>query len=130
MATVKIYKIFCNQSFGALKSDVWYSLEPWNKNTIDYDGSDDGGQDYIIPDGFTVAEGNDKQLHFYDSNDRYCELISQFGKPAICIGMGTIILKSAAAASLGRKGGVVKSDVKANTARENGKKGGRPKKAK
>lgn len=37
-------------------------------------------------------------------------------------------LTSEAAATLGKKGGSVKSERKAQTARENGKKGGRPKK--
>ena len=37
--------------------------------------------------------------------------------------------KNAAAVSLGRRGGAVKSERKANAARENGKKGGRPRKA-
>jgi hypothetical protein len=36
---------------------------------------------------------------------------------------------SAAAATLGRKGGAVKSEAKSEAARENGRKGGRPKKS-
>lgn len=38
--------------------------------------------------------------------------------------------KNPHAVALGRKGGAVKSERKAETSRENGKRGGRPKKAK
>lgn len=95
MQTVKIYKIYCNKSFGMLKRDTWYCLEPWSGNTSDYDGSDDGGKDYIIPDGFTVSKGNDNMLHFYDSNNNYCKLTTEFGKPAIMIGTSFKVLKMA-----------------------------------
>lgn len=41
---------------------------------------------------------------------------------------GMYVLRSSAAAELGRLGGLSKSDAKARAARENGKRGGRPKK--
>jgi hypothetical protein len=48
----------------------------------------------------------------------------------ICPHCGKSISRKHMAAELGKKGGKAKTEIKAMTARENGKLGGRPKKAK
>jgi hypothetical protein len=126
MNTVKIYEITQYEAYRADETGTGYSLHPYGDSTRYYKGYDDGGVDYIIPDGFTVEFGNDEQLHFYDNKGKYCELVSRYGKPTIATGSEYIVLKSAAAAALGRKGGSVKSAAKAKASAENGKKGGRP----
>lgn len=93
MNTVKIYEITQYEAYRADETGTGYSLHPYGDNTRYYKGYDDGGTDYIIPDGFTVEEGNDKQLHFYDSKNKYCELVSHNGKPAIVTNSGFKILK-------------------------------------
>lgn len=41
---------------------------------------------YILPDGYTVAVGNDEALHVYDANDEYVEIITtRAGKPALLL---------------------------------------------
>ena len=129
MKTVKIYKITQTESYMMMEQGTGYSLNPYGKETRYYKGYDDGGIDYIIPDSFTVETGNDEQLHFYDSNGNYCELVSRYGKPALVADDDYVFLKSAAAATLGRLGGSVKSERKAKASAENGKLGGRPRKS-
>lgn len=95
MNTVKIYEITQYEAYRADETGTGYSLHPYGDSTRYYKGYDDGGTDYAIPDGFTVKEGNDKRLHFYDSNGNYCELVSHNGKPAIVTDNGFKILNIA-----------------------------------
>ena len=126
MKTVKIYEITQTEAYMMKEQCAGYSLNPYGKETRYYKGHDDGGIDYIIPDGFTISMANDEQLHFYDSKGNYCELVSRYGKPALVADNDFVFLKSAAAAALGKLGGSAKTKAKAVASRENGKKGGRP----
>jgi hypothetical protein len=59
--------------------------------------------------------------------DRYVATSEQEG---LALAEAKLIRKNPAAVTLGRKGGKVKSEAKAEAARENGKRGGRPRKRK
>lgn len=55
MNTVKIYKITATQAQAMYETGEGYSLEPWKgDNRID-SGWDDGGRDYVLPDGYSVG---------------------------------------------------------------------------
>lgn len=95
MNTVKIYEHTRTETYMMREQGTGYSLYPYGKETRYYKGYDDGGQEYIIPEGFTVTEGQDEQLHFYDNRGNYCELTSRYGKPAIVTDDGYLILKKA-----------------------------------
>lgn len=83
MTEVKIYKITCTKGYQMAEQGEGFALTPWGNNTVDYEGYDDGGQMYILPEGYEVATGNDDQLHIYDKNGIYCPLSQKFGNPAI-----------------------------------------------
>ena len=95
MKTIKIYKVTNTEAYMMSEIGSGYSLYPYGKQTRYYKGYDDGGVDYIIPDGYTVEEGNDERLHFYDDKGNFCELVSRFGKPAIVTDDGFLLLKRA-----------------------------------
>ena len=95
MKTIKIYKVTNTEAYMMSEIGSGYSLYPYGKQTRYYKGYDDGGVDYIIPDGYTVEEGNDERLHFYDDKGNFCELVSRFSKPAIVTDDGFLLLKRA-----------------------------------
>lgn len=83
MGNIKIYAITQTNAFMMAECGSGYSLKPYFSNSLYYKGYDDGGSDYIIPDGYTVAEANDGSLYFYDKNNNYCELVSYNNCPAL-----------------------------------------------
>ena len=85
MNTVKIYGITCYQAPQMAATGSRFSLEPWGNNTRDYQGEDDGGADYILPDGYHVAEDNNGTKHIYPVSANYpCEITtSKDGLPTI-----------------------------------------------
>ena len=56
MATVRIYKVTVYESYRMDECGTRYTMLPWGGDTIDYRGCDDGGVDYVLPDGFEVGE--------------------------------------------------------------------------
>ena len=96
MTTAKIYKVTCTNAYQMYEQGTSYGLEPWGDNTAYYEGYDDGGVDYILPDGYEVAKSFSGTLEIYDENERHCTLYSCHGKPAIMTNGGkTIVLKRA-----------------------------------
>jgi len=92
MKTVLIYKVTCTHGYMADEQGEGYSLKPWGKNNIDYKGYDDGGEYYLVPDGYTVEMGQDEQVHFYNAAGNYCELKTHRDKPALIINEGFVYL--------------------------------------
>jgi hypothetical protein len=83
MSTVKIYKVTITKGYMMREQGEGFSLNPWNGNNVDYEGFDDGGKEYILPEGYEIATGNDEQQHIYDANGNYCELVKYNNCPAI-----------------------------------------------
>jgi len=84
MATVKIFKIERAQTFRADELGTGYSLQPWGDNTSIYSGTDDGGCEYILPDGFEIAMSDYDTVEIYDSAGNHCVLSNnKWGKPII-----------------------------------------------
>jgi len=75
--TVKIYEIFVHESLEANGEGYHYSLAPWGDNTKYYKGSDDGGLDYILPDGYTVAEDVTGTMQIWNEKGEHCELVGR-----------------------------------------------------
>jgi len=96
MEKVKIYKVNCSKAFMAsLELGTRYSLEPWGKNTPYYEGEDDGGREYLLPEGFEVTNQKDNgPLAIYHEGE-YCPLVTTPQGPAIAVGFETINLKEA-----------------------------------
>lgn len=93
MQKVKIYKATCTRGYRMDEQGEGYSLYPWGEDTRYYEGYDDGGQMYILPDGYRVGESVHGELCIYNSKDSYCPLIKQYNSPAIVDGNGAIMLR-------------------------------------
>lgn len=84
---IKIYQVTCTKGFiASIETGTGFSLKPWEGDNIDYEGYDNGGLDYILPDGYNTGFDDCGQPHIYDSKDNYCELVSVNGNPAIVTG--------------------------------------------
>lgn len=83
--TVKIYGITCYQAPQMYATGNRFSVEPWGKNTTEYKGEDDGGADYILPEGYHVAEDGTGTKHIYPANENFpCDLVvGEHGNPVI-----------------------------------------------
>jgi len=91
MSIVKIYKVTITKGYQISEQGTNFSLTPWRSN-IDYEGFDDGGSDYKLPEGFEVGETIDEALAIYKGNDYY-SLTKFYNNPMITNGFDTIILK-------------------------------------
>ena len=95
MTTVTIYEITCTRGFQMCETGVGYSLEPWGDNTVIYEGCDDGGEQYALPEGYALARDGMGDLVICDSHGRDGILINDNGHPAIDTGYETIRLQHA-----------------------------------
>ncbi len=84
---VRLYKVTCTKAFVAsMEQGTRFSLLPWSGNNAEYEGYDDGGANYILPDGYSVSNDNYDVPHIYDAKDNYCALVVVNGNPAIVTG--------------------------------------------
>lgn len=87
MATVTIYEVECTKAYMMCEQGTRFSLSPWGNNTEYYEGDDDGGWDYILPDGYTVATSNCGTKEIYDDHGNHCEIIRhRSGRPQLISG--------------------------------------------
>jgi hypothetical protein len=71
MNTVKLYKITRTKTYMMCEQGEGFSLYPWGSNTPSCEGEDDGGKDYILPDGYHIGETKSGEKMIYDANDKY-----------------------------------------------------------
>ena len=84
LAKVKIYKIECDQAFMAGETGERFSLHPWGTNTEYYHGCDDGGEDYVLPDGYSLGEDSTGLLSVWDEHDNHCAIVTHAsGRPQL-----------------------------------------------
>ena len=101
MNTVKIYQITRTKAYMMGEQGTGYALHPWGNDTDQYHGYDDGGVDYVIPNGYHIAEDMSGSRHIYPIGENYpCELVmNKDGIPTITAnkypGYGYITLKKA-----------------------------------
>ena len=135
---IKLFKITTTNAYQMVEQGEGYSLSPWSGDNKDYQGYDDGGRDYTLPEGYGVAESREGECRIYNARGEYCLLGKKSNNPCLITSDGEIILKeyfqvisqSQAASTLGKLGGSAKSEAKSTASRANGKLGGRPRKAK
>jgi hypothetical protein len=71
-----------------------YSLQPWGNNTDHYQGHDDGGKDYTLPEGYTIAQSNGGTVEIYDEQGNHCEIITHTsGLPELVSVTRSVVLK-------------------------------------
>ena len=86
MRTVKIYKGTCTKSVMMSDQGTGFGLYPWGQNTDSIQGYDDGGQDYILPEGYEIARTKDGQQAIYHG-DNHCEIVRHSsGRPQLISG--------------------------------------------
>lgn len=84
MHTVKIYKVERTRAYQMAELGAGYSLRPWGNNTPYYDGDDDGGQEYVLPDGYEVAMSGVGTEEIYDRSGRCCAIVAHSsGRPQL-----------------------------------------------
>jgi hypothetical protein len=92
MSKVKIYKVTCTKAYQMAEQGEGFSLTPWGKDTEYYDGFDDGGKDYELPDGFKLAQTIDGTPAIYKGKDHYY-LVKYYNNPMLTNGFDSIVLK-------------------------------------
>lgn len=86
---VKLYKITITKAYMMSEQGTGYSLTPWSGNNVDYEGYDDGGRDYLLPEGYKVGETVDGTIAIFDANDQYCSISAKNnGNPTLVTGSG------------------------------------------
>jgi len=88
MGTATIYKVTCTKAYMMSEQGTGYSLQPWGNNTVDYEGYDDGGKTYTLPDGYEVAESNGGTLELYNPQGERVQIMDDHGHPAVVTGIG------------------------------------------
>ena len=87
---IKLYLISFTDDFGNL-SKQWRLEKP---DCLDSDSFSVVSESFFsLPDGFFVSESRLGYFFIYDSNNRYCSLYTQYGKPFICTNDGCRSLK-------------------------------------
>ncbi|MEI7028347.1 hypothetical protein [Paenibacillus sp. y28] len=87
---VMLYKLMCPRDDEFFRGGVRYSLQPWKdvfEGTDNWiDGGDDGGKDYVLPEGYqsVALDGFQGLYQIRDSKGRIAELYtSDDGAPAV-----------------------------------------------
>lgn len=83
MNTVTLFKCTCTKGQMMGEQGESFSFHPW-RNTVAYEGYDDGGKKYIVPKGFEVCPDSCGAPQFYKGNTHY-ELINYNGEPAVSL---------------------------------------------
>lgn len=79
-----IYKIKQHKACMMYEQKDRFSLYPYGENTEYFQGEDDGGVDYILPDGFEIAQDPSGIKHIYHGNDM-CAIGQERGRPVIYV---------------------------------------------
>lgn len=88
MKTVMIYKVTCTKAyFASQEIGEGFSLTPFGQNTPHYEGYDDGGKLYVLPDGYEVSEfANQPGIGIFHG-DMHCQIVMHScGRPQLACG--------------------------------------------
>lgn len=85
MTAVLIYKSECTKAYSMSEQGEGYSLRPWsNGDSGYYEGDDDGGLWYTLPDGYSIGETVSGEKAIFDANDKHCEIVMhRSGRPQL-----------------------------------------------
>ena len=91
--TVKIFQITCTKAQMIGETGTAFSLGPWGSNTPYYEGYDDGGKEYILPDGYHLAHNRLGEPTIYDAQDRDASLVPSQKGPRLVTSVDNVLLK-------------------------------------
>lgn len=77
-----IYKLNQYNAYRMDETGERFSLAPYGNNTEYYSGDDDGGFDYILPEGFEIARDVSGAIHIYNG-DTVCPIGMEHDRPVI-----------------------------------------------
>jgi len=93
MKTVILYNIEITKAYQMREQGTRYGLEPWGDNTTYYEGTDDGGKEYALPDDGAVWElaygygGKEAgELCLWRNNERVSVVTHASGLPQVVYG--------------------------------------------
>ena len=93
MERVTIFKITVTKAYVAsMELGSHFSLSPWGSDTDHYEGYDDGGKQYALPEGFSVAESNSGSFEFYGPDGDHYAMATVGNHPMITNGHQNIHL--------------------------------------
>jgi len=93
MSTV-LYKTNQTKAYRMDEQGEGFSLTPYSSNSPYYEGHDDGGKDYILPDGYSVGTLADNEPAIFDDNNNYCILSIKFGNPILLSDKSAMLKKA------------------------------------
>lgn len=72
---IVVYRIHCTRAYRMDEQGSRYALAPWGRDTEYYEGSDDGGVIYRLPDGYTVGLiSGGYEVAVWDDHGKNCSL--------------------------------------------------------
>jgi hypothetical protein len=72
--TVKIYTVTVYSAYLMSEQGTTVGLSPWGLSSGYYHGEDDGGRDYLLPEGYTVERDTGHVPHIYNGRGAACSL--------------------------------------------------------
>lgn len=96
MTTITIYTVTCMTAYQIGETGTRYSLGPWGHNTLYYEGYDDGGVRYMLPDGYRLCTSHLDGPWIADSKGQEVYLTDLHDEPALVTGFDSIIRLSKA----------------------------------
>lgn len=84
MATVVIYRVSVQDAFGEGKDGHCFSLFGWGGNSVKHKGCDDGGEIYVLPDGYTVHIDSIGLPVICNPQGKQCLLVTEIFHPCLC----------------------------------------------
>lgn len=73
--SVILYAIECTKAHQKYEQGRGFSLSPWGCNTEHYEGNDDGGHSYLLPEGYSVATVASGESAIFDPDGNHCEIL-------------------------------------------------------
>ena len=99
LQTVTLYKVTTTKAYMMSELGSGYSLKPWGNDTTYYEGYDDGGRQYVLPDDYYLGETKYGEPMIYRRDDEnYIIITTVNGRPALIdtrMGERPIMLKNA-----------------------------------
>ena len=95
MQRVKLYQITITKSYMMSEQGTGFSLEPWGNNTDYYEGYDDGGKDYQLPEGYELSKTTSGEAAIFDNEGEYCDIVTVSNKPTLVTSKSQTKLKLA-----------------------------------
>lgn len=81
--TVTIYHTTCYKGYSVYDQGSAFSLKPRGKDTTSYKGYDDGGKEYILPEGYEITKNIHDERMIFGPDGKGCELMDCDGLPCV-----------------------------------------------